>query len=451
MSLSELPPPPSENPGNDGPDVRVRPPGPAARSWHLRYRERQAPMGPAPRDRAIEGDRGSVVLSKGLGSNVFDVDNNRYVDLAGGFGALLVGHCHPSVLRALDIQSARLLQALGDVYPSDAKIGLLERLAQLVPIANAQIVLGQSGADAITAALKTAQLATRRPGVVAFQSSYHGLSYGPLSVTDLRASYREPFAAQLSSHTSFAPYPANPGELDRSLSEVRRLLAGRDVGALLVEPILGRGGVIVPPAGFLAGLRELTREAGALLVFDEIWTGLGRTGQWFAADREGVTPDLLCLGKGLGGGLPLSACVGSREVMAHWRQEAEVVHTSTFAGAPLVCATALATIDLLKRHDLVARAETLGNVWKTRLQERLDPALVTEVRGHGLMLGLEVSRVRGGGSALQRRLLELGYMTTTGGGARDVLVLTPPLVIAPELLEGFDEALEGALRELGAG
>ena len=176
MNLSELPPPVSENPGNDPPSMSVRPPGPASRSWHVRYATRQAPMGPRPRPAADGSYRGSVVLSRGEGSNVFDVDNNRYVDLASGFGALLVGHSHPSVLRAIDIQSRRLLQALGDVYPSDAKIGLIERLGGLVPLEGAQIILGQSGADAVSAAQKTAVLATGKPGIVAFQSSYHGLS-----------------------------------------------------------------------------------------------------------------------------------------------------------------------------------------------------------------------------------------------------------------------------------
>lgn len=448
MSLSELPPPVSENPGNDPPSIAVRPPGPSSRSWHVRYATRQAPMGPRARPAADGSYRGSVVLSRGEGSNVFDVDNNRYVDLASGFGALLVGHSHPSVLRALDIQSRRLLQALGDVYPSDAKIGLIERLGQLVPLEGAQIILGQSGADAVSAAQKTAVLATGKSGVVAFQSSYHGLSYGPLSATDLRPSYRTPFAEQLSPHVAFAPYPSDASELDAALSETKRLLLAGNVGAVLVEPILGRGGVIVPPDGFLRGLRELTREHGALLVFDEIWTGLGRTGKWFAFEHEGVVPDLLCLGKGLGGGLPLSACIGSKEVMSHWSQEAEVVHTSTFAGAPLVCATALATLDLLKRHDLVKRAAEHGDAWRARLSDRLAGTAVTKVRGRGLMLGLEIDRGPGGGSQLQQKLLELGYMTTTGGGRRDVLVLTPPLVIAPELLSGFEDALLRALAEL---
>ncbi|HSC88902.1 MAG TPA: aminotransferase class III-fold pyridoxal phosphate-dependent enzyme, partial [Polyangiaceae bacterium] len=370
---------------------------------------------------------------------------NRYVDLAAGFGALLLGHSHPSVLRAIQLQSERLLQALGDVYPSDAKIGLIERLGQLLPIPEAQVILGQSGADAVSAALKTAALATAKPGVIAFQGSYHGLSYGPLAVTDLRPSYRAPFQEQLSPHVRFALYPSSAAELDESLEMVRALLAGQPTGAILVEPLLGRGGVIDPPAGFLRGLQELARDAGALLITDEIWTGLGRAGDWLASTADGVVPDLVCLGKGLGGGLPISACVGSRAVMAHWSREQEVVHTSTFAGAPLAAATALATLDTLGRGGVLERAADLGARWKARLELRLRGTAISAVRGRGMMLGLDAGELPGGGWALQKALLARGFVTSTGGGQRDVLVLTPPLVITERQLEAFDDALLDAL------
>jgi len=452
MSLSEVPPPVAESPGSDLPDVRTRPPGPASRSWQLRLSERQVPMG--PRRAPVSGDglrpAGPIVLGTGLGSNVFDVDMNRYVDLAAGFGALLLGHCHPNIVRALQIQASRLFQGMGDLYPSDAKIGLLERLAQISPIPEAQLILGQSGADAIGAALKTATLVTGRPGVVAFHGSYHGLSYGPLAALDLRPSYRAPFEAQLSPHVRFAPYPSNPSELDASLAAVRLALSSGDASAILVEPLLGRGGVVEPPAGFLSGLAELAREFSALLVFDEIWTGLGRIGDWFVCSKEGVVPDLLCVGKGLGGGLPISACIGRREIMTHWSRDEEVVDSSTFAGAPLACTTALATIDVLSRQRLVFRAREVGDAWKARLVEKLAGSAIVEVRGRGFMLGLDASKVPGGASALARALLERGYLTSTGGGKRDVLVLTPPLIVPERLLDGFDDALVGALRALGS-
>jgi 4-aminobutyrate aminotransferase/(S)-3-amino-2-methylpropionate transaminase len=393
-------------------------------------------MGP----RRSPGTPGGIVLSSGQGSNVLDVDGNRYVDLAAGFGALLLGHGHPNVLRAVEMQSARLLQALGDVYPSDAKIGLLSRLAELHPAPHAQCILGQSGSDAVSAALKTAALVTGRPGVVAFEGAYHGLGYGPLGALGLRASYRAPFAAQLNPHVHFAPFPASTTDLERSLTAVHAALGQGDVGAILIEPILGRGGVLVPPDGFLPELRRLARDHGALFIADEVWTGLGRSGHWLAAVGATCVPDLVCLGKGLGGGLPLSACIGPADLMAAWSREAEVVHTATFAGAPLACAASLATLDVLHRHGLVARAASVGARWRAALTEAVAPAGL-EVRGAGLMVGIDVATLPGGASILQRRLLEAGYVTSTGGGARDVLVLTPPLTISESLLDAFTAAL----------
>jgi 4-aminobutyrate aminotransferase/(S)-3-amino-2-methylpropionate transaminase len=387
-----------------------------------------------------------IVYASAEGSNVTCVDGNRYVDLAGGFGAALVGHRHPRVIRAISLQSERLLHALGDVFPSDATVGLVERLTELFPEPDAQVALGQSGSDAVTIALKTACLFTRRPGVVAFTGAYHGLGYGPLSASSFRPSYRDPFLAQLSPHVRFAPYPADAASLTASLAAVRQELATGGAGAVLVEPILGRGGVIEPPDGFVDALGTLAREHGALLVVDEIWTGLGRSGRVLAAAT--ARPDLICLGKGLGGGLPLSAVIGRREVMAAWQQEDEVVHTSTFAGAPLACAAALATLDILSRERLPERAERLGTAFRARLADALAGLPRARVRGRGLMLGIELDAAAGTGGEAMRRLLEQGFLTTSGSRARECLVLTPPLTIAEPLLEAAADAIATTLGAL---
>lgn len=436
-----------------GPLVRVRPPGPESRSWLVRAAHAGAPMGPGKKltkERLVsEAPSGSIVYAEAKGACVVDVDGNRYVDFAAGFGALLLGHGHPSVLRALSLESERLLQALGDVHPSDAKIALLERLARLHPTAGARVILGQSGADAVTAALKTAMLATGRPGVVAFRSSYHGLSYAPLSASGLRAGYREPFAAQLNPHVAFAEYPGDGAGATRALTDVRDALLGGTIGAVLVEPVLGRGGVIVPPPGFLAELAAVTREGGAIFIADEIWTGLGRSGAMLQSVEQGATPDILCLGKGLGGGLPVSACVGSYEVMQAWRREPEVVHTSTFAGAPLAAATAIATLGALSREKLVLRSADLGARWAEAIRAAMEGMNgIVKVRGRGLMIGIDLGSRSGIASIAQQRMLESGYITSTGGGARDVLVLTPPLTIAESQLTGGVPALAEAVRSL---
>ncbi len=419
-------------------------PGPRSRALLELQADVAAPMGP-PRPTGDQREP-TLVMTQGSGVNVFDADGNRYVDFAAGFGSLLLGHAHPAVLAALNTQSTRLLQALGDVYPSDTKLLLMQRLNALYPRPAACIVT-QSGSDSVTAALKTAALVTGRTGVLAFRGAYHGLGYGPLSLCGLRESYAAPFAAQLNRQVSFVGYPQTSAELDACLSEARRALSEGSVGAVVVEPILGRGGVLLPPAGFLSELAALAREAAALLVADEIWTGLGRAGSWLRS-TPGIVPDLICLGKGLGGGLPISAVIGERTLMQHWSRQQEVVHTSTFAGAPLACATALATLTELADGGWVERAATTGSLFRAELERRLQPS-GAEVRGAGFMLGIEPARA-GLGLALQRRLLELGYITSTGGGRRDVLVLTPPLVMSAALLSAFADTVAGALDEVSA-
>lgn len=427
-------------PGPELPRLVTRPPGEHSRTFLVRHRHAAAPMGPAKAT-------GGIVYATATGANVTDVDGNRYVDLAAGFGAELVGHGHPAVKRALALQSERLLHALGDVHPSDAKIALCERLAALHPEPDAQVLVGQSGSDAVSAALKTAVLSTNKTGVIACAGAYHGLGYGPLAACGLRPSYREPFAAQLNPRVTFVGYPDTAERGAATLDDVASTLAGGDIGAILIEPVLGRGGVVVPPAGFLAELGRLAREHGALFIADEIWTGLGRSGAWLRSVADGARPDLICLGKGLGGGLPLSAVVGRRSLMAAWQRVEEVVETSTFAGAPLACATALATLDALGREKLVERSARLGAAWLAELAGALRGVGHVEVRGAGLMLGVDLSAHRGAAVAAVRSLLERGYLATTGGGGREVVVLTPPLTIAERQLEAATGALVEAVRE----
>jgi 4-aminobutyrate aminotransferase/(S)-3-amino-2-methylpropionate transaminase len=452
MSFSEIPPPLEVDPGQDEPKILSRPPGPASRSWLVRDAHRSAPMGPKPRHKPgdLRAPPSGIVYASAKGSNVIDVDSNRYVDFAAGFGAMLLGHSHPNVLRVLEFQAQRLLLALGDVFPADAKIALCERLAQLHPDPKARVILGQSGADAVTAALKSALLFTGKPGVIAFTGAYHGLSHAPLAACGLRASYREPFAAQLNPHVTFADYPSRTEDLDRVLTQVRAAFGAQSIGAILVEPILGRGGVLVPPAEFLAELGKLARQFGALVIADEIWTGLGRSGKLLFSLNSGNVPDLVCLGKGLGGGLPLSALVGRGEVLEAWQRDAEVVHTSTFAGSPLACATALATLDVISRERLPERAERLGAQCLAMLEARLARFPKLTVRGAGLMLAIDLGPNPGRASVLATRLLERGYITSTGGGRREVLVLTPPLTLAENLLTGFADAVESAVGALGS-
>jgi 4-aminobutyrate aminotransferase/(S)-3-amino-2-methylpropionate transaminase len=444
--LSELPA--STAGGDELPFLRTALSGPASRRATERLERVECPaFGQRRRDREERSgvEMAPIVLAWGQGSNLVDVDGNRFVDLAAGFGSVLLGHGDKAVARAVEAQQGRLVQGLGDVYGSDAKVALLERLAALHPKPGAQVLLAQSGSDAITAALKTAVLATGRPGVVAFEGAYHGLGYAPLPACGLRASYREPFAAQLSTHVAFAPYPRAEGELERALSGVEAALRAGDVGAVLVEPVLGRGGCVVPPDGFVAGVCEIAHRHGALVVADEIWTGLGRAGSMVRSVALHAPVDVLCFGKGLGGGLPISACVAPGDVMTAWSRGGEVVHTSTHAGAPLACATALATLEALRSRKLVDRAREVGERALAALREELRGCDdVVDVRGVGLMIGIELRSPELGLRAM-RGLLESGFVAITGGARGEVLTLTPALTISEELIVAAGTALARVL------
>lgn len=430
------------------PLVIAPPPGPRSIAFASRLIASECPAFAERRQARAQTDGAAslpITLAHGRGSNIFDVDENRYVDLAAGFGAALLGHGPSAAHAAVSAQTGTLAQGLGDLFASDVKVELLERLASLHPEPGARVLLGQSGADAVTAAMKTAMLATGRPGVLAFEGAYHGLSYAPLAACGFRASFREAFAEQLNPHVVFAPYPKRASELDAVLSKVESLLASGSVGGVLVEPILGRGGVRVPPEGFLTALGELAKRHGALVIADEIWTGIGRSGSLLASVAAGLVPDLICVGKGLGASFPISACIGSEAAMRAWSRGGEVLHTSTHAGAPIGCAAAVATLNEVATRGLARRARTLGERLRAELRSWLASSRsVVEVRGRGLIVGVELAS-GGLGLTMFRKLLEHGYLVTVGGRAGEVLVLTPPLTIAEPILMGVAPVLSDLL------
>jgi 4-aminobutyrate aminotransferase-like enzyme len=425
------------------PEIRVTPPGPRSRELSARLSRVESPAALARRE-AREHE--AIVYARGEGVFVWDVDENRYVDLAAGFGALPLGHGDASLQDALDAQKTKLWLALGDVYASEPKVALCEKLASLFPEPGARVLLGSSGADAVTAALKTAVLATGRAGVLAFAGGYHGLSYAPLAACGLSPSFREPFAEQLGRHVTFAPYPSTEAEADECFIHAQNALVSGRVGAVLIEPILGRGGCVVPPPLFLRRLRDLCDKAGALLVVDEVWTGLGRSGSMLMSVSQGVLADVVCIGKGLGGGLPISACIGSAKVMAPWGAHGgATIHTATHFGNPLACAAALATLARIERDGLADRARRIGDDFLEALSARFaGDARVRAVRGRGLMIGIQLD---GAPRALRtmRSLLERGYIVLTGATSGDTLTLTPPLTIEPPTLDSFATTLADTL------
>lgn len=433
------------DPETDLPRIRVSPPGPRSRALSERLSKVESPAFDArrqAREEASGASHGPIVYAHGRGATLSDVDGNRYVDLTAGFGALVLGYPPNVAAEAAHRQASELPLALGDVYASEIKVEACEAIAALFPEPGARVMLGLSGADAVTCALKTAALATRKPRVIAFEGSYHGLSHGPLAALGFAPSFREPFVSQLGAFVAFAPYPSTSEELDASLSKVRAELAAGDVAAILVEPILGRGGCVVPPKGFLSSLATLAREAGALLIADEIWSGMGRTGKMLASSHEGVVPDVVCLGKGLGGGVPISACVGRADVMQAWGAHGgSTIHTGTHFGSPPACAAALATISAVS--NLVERVAEVGADFRAELTSLSGPFDVT-IRGMGLMVGIELGTSTRALS-VSRRLLELGFIVLTGGVRGGALTLSPPLTVAPEQLSAFADALRHAL------
>jgi 4-aminobutyrate aminotransferase-like enzyme len=395
----------------------------------------------APGVNTLVGGEPSVVWAEAEGSVVVDVDGNRYLDLTAGFGVAAVGHRHPRVVAAVREQAGRLLHGLGDVSAHPARVELARRLAREVPAGEPEeerrVHFAVSGADAVEVAAKTAILATGRPGLVAFEPSYHGLTLGALALTD-REHFREPFRHLLHPHVHRLPFGC-----DRVLLDER--LATGEVAGVVVEPIVGREGVILPPDGWLPEVARACREQGVLLVADEIFTGLGRTGTPFAVDHEGVRPDLVCCGKALGGGLPLGAVVGSARAMDAWAAEGEARHTGTFLANPLACAAALAVLDVMDEEDLPARARRLG----AQVAERLAPwperfPGVVETRGRGLLWGVETESAEQA-KRTTRRLLDLGVLALAGGPAGNVIQIVPPLTISEADLHAALDRVESAL------
>jgi 4-aminobutyrate aminotransferase-like enzyme len=374
---------------------------------------------------------------------VWDADRKKYLDLSAAFGVAAAGHANRRVVKAGQKQMARLLHAMGDVHPHAGKAGLARELSRLTferwsnGKKSGKVIFSNSGFEAVESALKTAVLATGKPGVVAFTGAYHGLGYGALNATH-RDFFRAPFHNQLREFGHFAPFPEKSAELVSVEFSVRHFFRRERIGAILVEPVQARGGINVPPPDFLPLLRKLCDEHGALLILDEIYTGFGRTGKWFACEHTGVVPDLICLGKALTGGFPLSACVGRADLMdAAWpASRGEAIHTSTFLGHPVGCAMGLAQIKEIERLDLCKRSAELGEFLLEELSKVQGPKskVICKSRGLGLMAGIEL-RLPDGKPATEavrqtiKAMLQRGFILLPEGGHGNVISFTPPLTI----------------------
>jgi len=411
-------------------------PGPGSQALVDLLAEHECPAITARRSRRA-ADLGAtqddpMVWREAVGACVRDVDGNTYIDLTSGFTVALLGHRHPDVVSAIQRQSDVLLHAMGDAFPDRERILLLQELATLTPQGLDVAILGTSGSDAVDAVVKTALLATGRPGVVTFDGSYHGLALGVLPLQGYRPAFAHPFESITHPHVHKLPWGCEPEAL-------KRLLAHHAIGLVLAEPILGRGGIHPPAPGWLATIASLSREAGALFALDEIQTGLGRTGSWWAGTTEGVVPDLMCVGKALGGGVPLSACIGTRKVMDAWgASNGEAIHTQTFLGNPLACAAARASLAALRAVDAPERCVERGQ----QMERALLP-LGLPLRGRGLMRAVELPA---DGLTVSRALLQRGILALPAGPTS--LGLLPPLCITDAQIDHTAAALGKVLGDL---
>lgn len=420
-----------------------------------------------------------IVWERARGVYVWDIEGRKYLDLTAAFGVAVGGHAQPNVVAAGRKQMGRLLHAMGDVHPHRLKAELARELSRVtferwsasgarvspgrLPALTGKTIFCNSGFEAVEAALKTAVLTTGKPGVIAFKGAYHGLGYGALNATH-RDHFRGPFRAQLRGFGEWLPFPiatpedgSTPGGGGLAAVElgIRALCRRKRIGAVLAEPIQARGGINVPPAGFLPLLRRLCDEEGMLLILDEIYTGFGRTGRWFACEHSGTVPDLICLGKALTGGFPLSACVGRTGTMDQaWPvSTGEAIHTSTFLGHPVGCAMALENLHQIAVRQLVERSRDTGallNATLKGLAEQLNRQYEGKVRatarGVGCLAGLALAR-SDGTAATQlsldclTQMLRKGFILLPEGENANVISFTPPLMITRSQLLSSTHAL----------
>jgi acetylornithine/LysW-gamma-L-lysine aminotransferase len=367
-----------------------------------------------------------IVIDRGKGAKVWDASGKEYIDCMAGYGVALVGHCNYRVVEAMKSQLEKLMVCHMSTY-NTARSLLLEKLANVVPVGLDKVFFSNSGAEAVETALKFSRKFSGKPGVISMKGGYHGKTFGALSVTSSEK-YRKPFEPLLE-HVKFVPY-GNTLKLVDSIDD--------KTGTVILEPIQGESGIIVPPPGFIKEVRKICTEHSLVLIFDEIQSGFGRTGKMWAAENWNTTPDIVCVAKGIAGGFPMGLTIARSEIMESMKVGE---HSSTFAGNPLACAAASASIDALMIDGLVKNAAETGLYFKNLLIELKEKhKIVREIRGLGLMLALELRfDVRN----ILMSGISNGILMLYSG--RNVIRLLPPLLIDKELVSKFVATLDKLL------
>ena len=435
------------------PHIKIPPPGPRAKAIVERDRRTVSPSYP----RSVP-----FVMARGEGAVVEDVDGNVYLDCCAGIAVTATGHSHPDVVAAVTDQARRFLHISTDYY-HEPQVALGEAIAEVAPVeGRARTFFSNSGTEAVEAAIKLARYHTKRPNVIAFLGSFHGRTLGSLSLTSSKSVQRRGFGP-MAPGVFHAPY-ANPYRSALGSSGERcaadclayiekqilvHLVSPDEVAAIIVEPIQGEGGYVVPPPEFIQGLSRITKQHGMLLVVDEVQSGIGRTGKMFAIEHYGVKPDIVVIAKAVASGLPMGLTVASEQVM-DWPAGA---HSNTFGGNPVACAAALATLKLV-REGLMANAAIVGDYLQSKLKELAKShPLVGDVRGKGLMIGIELVRDRqtkdrapAERDALVMAAFRRGLLLLSAG--QNTVRISPPLVLTREQAEIAVRLLDESLAEI---
>lgn len=397
-----------------------------------------------------------LVAKTGRGAVVEDVDGNRFLDFAAGIAVVATGHCHPEVVAAIQKQASELIHMSGTDFYYENMVTLAEKLAEIAPGKGPKrVYFGNSGTEAIEAAMKLARYHTKRDKFIAFYGCFHGRTMGSLSLTSSKAVQRKGFGPLLGG-VAHIPYPdtyRSPGQdADEASREVleflenqifHRLMDPTDVAAVFIEPIQGEGGYVAAPVSFLRELQKICRRHGILLVADEVQCGMGRTGKWWASEHAGIEPDIICVAKGIASGMPLGAVIARADVM-DWTPGA---HASTFGGNPICVAASLATIDLIER-EYMENARKMGKFILDQLADwPRKYRIVGDVRGKGLMIGVEIVRdqkTKQRAGDLRNKIIDRAFLKglLILGAGENTVRIAPPLVID-------QEQAEYALRILG--
>jgi 4-aminobutyrate aminotransferase len=389
-----------------------------------------------------------IAFQRGEGVYLYDFEGQQYLDFVSGIATMNVGHCHPQVVAAIREQAETLIHGAGHVGYMEPYVALLEALKATAPgeLSSGKGILVNSGSEAVETGIKLARYVTNRSMIIAFTDSFHGRSMGALSLTASNTLFRQRLAGLLPGvhHT---PYPycyrcplryGTPEDcqlacLNLVEKALETVVPPEDLAGIILEPIAGEGGYIVPPDGFLSGLREICDRTGALLIADEVQTGLGRTGKMFAVEHWQVEPDIICLAKALGGGLPLGAVLAKRQIMDQWPPAAQ---GTTFGGNPIACRAGLTTLNILHEQDLMAHAVEVGDFIQNRFRDaQKDFAMIGDVRGKGLMVGVELVNADGSPAVeiIKSIIKEMGskgiVLTKCGASA---IRIAPPLIISKE-------------------